>query len=154
MTHLEAQAALLAEGDRLARQLGQTLHAGLSDQTRLILLGRSLATNLVNAFLPTVDTISRRAGKPLHAALGLDERGRAVIRVADAGGVLLPALPVDDFIGNVLYLRGRLHPAIAQHLQDAVAGDEHHATVCLIRCLRSKPVLDGMQKQMGMWLQG
>lgn len=52
MTHLEAQAALLAEGDRLARHLGQTLHAGLSDQTRLILLGRSLATNLVNAFLP------------------------------------------------------------------------------------------------------
>ncbi|MCD0171248.1 hypothetical protein IHN59_16600, partial [Deinococcus sp. 23YEL01] len=46
----DPQAALMAEGDRLARHLTQTLGATLPDQPRLTLLGRSLALNLVNAF--------------------------------------------------------------------------------------------------------
>lgn len=147
MTTLTPQAALLDEGDRLARQLAQTLPGTLHDQTRLTFLGRSLALNLVNAFLPTLETISRRAGRPLHAQLALDHRQRPTVHAITADGEPLPALPADDLMHALLYQRGRLHPTITSELLDALTGDEHHATRALVRCLRSKPVLDGMQRQ-------
>jgi hypothetical protein len=32
------------------------------------------------------------------------------------------------------------------HLQEALAGDEHHATRALVACLRSRAVLGAMQR--------
>lgn len=135
------------EGDRLARHLAQTLDAGLHEQPRLIFLGRSLALNLVRAFLPTVEHVSRRAGTPLHAVLMSDGRGRAAVQTVTPDGELGRALPVDDLLRDLLYRRGALHPVVRGHLQGAVGGDEHHATRSLVACLKSRPVLDALGRQ-------
>ncbi|GGL99780.1 hypothetical protein [Deinococcus aerophilus] len=140
-------AALLLEGDRLARHLAQTLGGTLHDQNRLVLLGRSLALNLVRAFGPTVEHVTRRAGTPLHAVLTLDERDRAVIQSVSADGEVLGRLPVDDLLGELLFVRGQLHPDVRTHLQDGLTGDEHHATRALVACLKSRPVLSAMERQ-------
>lgn len=144
--------ALMDEGDRLARHLAQTLDAMLHDQPRLIFLGRSLALNLVRAFLPTVEHVSGRAGAPLHAVLDLDERGRAVVQTVTADGELKAVLPVDDLLRDLLFVRGVLNPVVRGHLQDGVLGDEHHATRALVACLKSRPVLDAMGRQIQVWL--
>ncbi len=141
------------EGDRLARHLAQTLDAGLHDQPRLIFLGRSLALNLVRAFLPTVEHVTGRAGTPLHAVLDLDERGRAVVETVTAHGERLGTLPVDDLLRDLLFVRGGLNPVVRTHLQDAVGGDEHHATRALVACLKSRPVLDAMGRQIRVWMK-
>ena len=137
---------LLAEGDRLARQLAQRLPVTLAQEPRVVLIGRSLAANLIPALLPTIEQISRRAGKPLHAVLGDDERDRSVVVVVNGDGEVQRRLPVDDVLAGLLFRQGRLHPKVAEHLQDALSGDEHHATRALAACLRSRPVLDGMQR--------
>ncbi|WP_291426230.1 hypothetical protein [Deinococcus sp.] len=137
---------LLAEGDRLARLLAQKLPVTLDHETRTALIGRSLAVNLINALLPTIEQISRRAGTPLHALLEADARGRAIIEIISGDGELLRRLPVDDVLNELLFRQGRLHPTVLGHLQDALSGDEHHATRALASCLRSRPVLDAMQK--------
>lgn len=140
------------EGDRLARYLAQTLDATLHDQPRLVFLGRSLALNLVRAFVPTVEHVSGRAGTPLHAVLDLDERGRAVVQTVTADGELNAVLPVDDLLRDLLFVRGALNPVVRDHLQDAVGGDEHRATRALVACLKSRPVLDAMGRQIQAWL--
>ena len=144
--------ALMDEGDRLARHLAQTLDATLHDQPRLIFLGRSLALNLVRAFLPTVEHVTGRAGKPLHALLELDERGRAVVQTVTGDGELHAVLPVDDLLRDLLFARGLLNPVVRAHLQEAVRGDEHHATRALVACLKSRPVLDAMGRQIRGWM--
>lgn len=143
----QAQENLMLEGDRLARQLAQSIHGTLHDQNRMVFLGRSLALNLVNAFIPTVEHVSRHAGTPLHASLTTDERQRPILQIVNSDGEILPPLPVDDLLQHLLYSRGRLHPTVYGHLADGVRGDEHHATRALVQCLRSKPVLDAMQRQ-------
>jgi hypothetical protein len=140
------------EGDRLARHLAQTLDATLHDQPRLVFLGRSLALNLVRAFLPTVEHVTGRAGKPLHALLELDERGRVVVQTVTGDGELNAVLPVDDLLRDLLFIRGLLHPVVRAHLQEAVRGDEHHATRALVACLKSRPVLDAMGRQIRGWM--
>lgn len=140
------------EGDRLARHLAQTLDATLHDQPRLVFLGRSLALNLVRAFVPTVEHITRRAGKPLHAVLELDERGRAVVQTVTVDGESRGILPVDDLLRDLLFVRGTLNPVVRTHLQDAVHGDEHRATRALVACLNSRPVLDAMGRQIRVWM--
>lgn len=144
--------ALMDEGDRLARYLAQTLDATLHDQPRLVFLGRSLALNLVRAFVPTVEHVSGRAGTPLHAVLDLDERGRAVVQTVTADGELNAVLPVDDLLRDLLFVRGALNPVVRDHLQAAVGGDEHRATRALVACLKSRPVLDAMGRQIQAWL--
>nr|WP_184128970.1 hypothetical protein [Deinococcus humi] len=140
------------EGDRLARHLAQTLDATLHDQPRLIFLGRSLALNLVRAFLPTVEHVTGRAGKPLHALLELDERGRVVVQTVTGDGELNAVLPVDDLLRDLLFVSGLLNPVVRSHLQEAVRGDEHHATRALVACLKSRPVLDAMGRQIRGWM--
>ncbi|GGR49166.1 hypothetical protein GCM10008959_07950 [Deinococcus seoulensis] len=143
----DPHAALMDEGDRLARHLTQTLHATLRDQPRLTFLGRSLALNLVNAFMPTLEHVTRRAGHPLRAALTLDDRARPLIHTATPDGEPGPSVSVDDLLRDLLFLRGGLHPAVQEHLRGALSGSEHHATRALVDCLRSRPVLDAMQRQ-------
>jgi hypothetical protein len=82
----DPQTLLYAEGDRLARRLAQTLGGGESDVARAHLIGLSLAVNLVNALLPTVEQVTRHAGKPLHAQVVADGRGRT-----GAGGCIRPS---------------------------------------------------------------
>ncbi|WP_240741576.1 hypothetical protein [Deinococcus sp. KSM4-11] len=112
----------------------------------MILLGRSLAVNLIPAFQETLEVISRRAGRPLHALLVTDGRDRPVLQVVDGDGVIRRALPADDLIRDLLYMRGRLEPTVRGHLQDGVSGDEHHATRALVACLKSRAVLSAMQR--------
>ncbi len=140
------QETVLAEGDRLARHLAQVLPATLEGQGRVVLLGRSLCSNLMAALPPTIEQVSRRAGKPLHALLDTDERGRLVLETVNADGEITRRLPVDDLLQGLLFVRGRLHPTLHTHLNDALSGDEHHATRALASALRSTPVLDAMQK--------
>lgn len=142
----EYRAELLAEGDLLARHLAQVLPVTLHDQSRVQLLGRSLSTNLVAALLPTIEQVSRRQGTPLHALLDPDERGRLVLETVNADGEITHRLPIDDLLERLLFVRGRLHPVVQTHLQDALSGDEHHATRALVGVFRSRPVLEGMQK--------
>lgn len=137
---------LLAEGDRLARQFGQVLPVRLQDQERVTLLGRSLAVNLVNALLPTIEQVSRRQEKPLYALLDTDQGGNALIEVVNADGELTRRIPVRDVLERLLFVRGRLHPGVQASLTEALQGDEHHATRELVSLLRSKPVLDALQK--------
>lgn len=140
----DPQAALMAEGDRLARHLTQTLGATLPDQSRLTLLGRSLALNLVNAFVPTLEHVSRRAEQPLHATLSVDDRGRPLLITATPDGESGPALSADDLLRDLLFVRGHLHPTVREHLQGGLRGSEHQATRALVACLNSRPVLDAM----------
>ncbi|GAA5532649.1 hypothetical protein [Deinococcus aluminii] len=144
----DPQALLYAEGDRLARRLAQTLGGGESDVARAHLLGLSLAVNLVNALLPTVEQVTRHAGKPLHAHLTGDERGRAVIETVTPDGEPHARLPVDDLLDSALYRGGQLHPTVHGHLAAAMHGSEHHATRALAACLKSAPVLDALRRHL------
>ncbi|MVN88404.1 hypothetical protein GO986_16795 [Deinococcus sp. HMF7620] len=142
----EIQAALLAEGDTLARHLTQTLHVTVDDPARLTLLGRSLATNLVGALLPTAEHVSRRAGLPVLTSLTLDPWGRLQVQTCTPDGELRARLGVDDLLLNLLFTRThRLHPQVQEALQGALGGSEHQATRALVACLRSPPVLRGME---------
>ncbi|WP_216317731.1 hypothetical protein [Deinococcus aestuarii] len=149
----DPQALLRAEGERLARRLTQTLGGGAADVDRAHLLGLSLAVNLVNAFLPTVEQVSRHAGRPLHAHLVGDERGRAVVETVTQGGERHARLPVDDLLGSALFVGGRLHPTVQAHLTDAMRGSEHHATRALAACLKSAPVLGALRRHLTKLLQ-
>ncbi|WP_412028802.1 hypothetical protein [Deinococcus yunweiensis] len=137
---------MLDEGDRLSRELAQTLHVTLEGQERVVLLGRSLSVNLIPAVQETLEVISRRAGRPLHALLIVDDRGRPVLQIVNADGVIERVLPADDVFRDLLTVRGRLEPTVRTHLQDGLSGDEHHATRCLVACLRSRAVLTAMQR--------
>ncbi|RJF73492.1 hypothetical protein D3875_20025 [Deinococcus cavernae] len=136
---------LLLEGDRLSRRLMQLLPVTLEDQERVILLGRSLAVNLVNALLPTIEQVSRRQDTPLHTLLESDREGNAVIEIVNFDGELLSRLPVRDCLEQLLFQRGKLHPKVLESLTDALQGDEHRATRELVSLLRSRSVLDGLQ---------
>ena len=142
----DARALLIEEGDILARRLAQQLHAPLERQERITLYGRSLALNLVQALLPTVEQITWRMEKPLSAHLSTDLRGRAVVQTVTFDGELHRNLPADDLIEEALFVRGRLHPKIQEELLGALHGSEHAATRALVACLKSKPVLDATQR--------
>ncbi|MEF2277664.1 hypothetical protein V3W47_05080 [Deinococcus sp. YIM 134068] len=150
----DPQALLREEGERLARRLAQTLGTGEADVARAHLLGLSLVTNLVNALLPTVEQVSRHAGRPLHAHLTADERGRAVVETVTLDGELHVRLPVDDLLASALYAGGRLHPTVAAHLEEGMRGSEHHAARALAACLKSAPVLKALQKHLTAVLKG
>lgn len=141
------QRALLLEGDRLARELAQILHGTLAEQGRVVLLGRSLAVNLIPAFQDTLELVSRRAGRPLRAVLMLDERGRAILQTVNADETPAQRLSADDLMRNLLYERGRLDPVVRAHLQGALSGDEHQATRALVQCLKSRSVLLSLRRQ-------
>ncbi|EYB67604.1 hypothetical protein DEIPH_ctg033orf0003 [Deinococcus phoenicis] len=141
----DAQALLYAEGERLARRLTQTLGGGEADVARAHLLGLSLAVNLVNALVPTVEQVSRHAGRPLHAHVTGDDRGRAVVETVTPDGERHTRLPVDDLLDSALYRGGRLHPTVHAHLAGAMQGSEHHAARALAACLKSAPVLDALR---------
>lgn len=138
--------ALMAEGDRLARQLTQTLRVTTHDPARLTLLGRSLALNLVQAFGQTLEHVTRHAGHPVHAQLICDAHGHATLHLTRAGQPLRD-LPAADLLRDLLWPRGHLHPAIHAHLQDGLSGSEHHATRALVAALRHPSVLTGMETQ-------
>lgn len=142
----EARALLIEEGDRLSRRLAQQLHAPLERQDRLTLYGRSLALNLVQALLPTVEQITWRMDKPLSAHITSDLRGRAVVQTVTFDGERHSDLPADDLIEAALFGRGRLHPKIREELLGALHGSEHAATRALVACLKSRPVLDATQR--------
>lgn len=144
----DPQTLLYAEGDRLARRLAQTLGGGESDVARAHLIGLSLAVNLVNALLPTVEQVTRHAGKPLHAQVVADGRGRAAVETVTGDGERHSHLPVDDLLDAALYRGGRLHPTVASHLADAMHGSEHHATRALAACLKSAPALDALRRHL------
>lgn len=139
--HRAAPEWLLSEGDWLARRLAQQLAAPLERQERLVLYGRSLAANLLQALPPAAEQLSRRAGKPLHLDIVADERGRAALQAVNADGEPLSLLSADDLLEEALFVRGKLHPAIAAELLEALHGSEHAATRSLVACLKSKPVL-------------
>ncbi len=140
----DPHAALMTEGDRLARQLTQTLHVTTHDPARLTLLGRSLALNLVNAFGQTLEHVTRHAGHPVHAELTQDAHGHATLHLTRAGQPL-GDLPAADLLRDLLWPHGTLHPAIREHLQNALSGSEHHATRALVAALRHPSVLKGME---------
>ncbi|GHF33444.1 fermentation-respiration switch protein FrsA (DUF1100 family) [Deinococcus metalli] len=138
--------ALLTEGDRVARELAQTLHVTLDGQERVILLGRSLAVNLIPAVQDTLEVVSRRAGQPLRAVATVDDRGRPALQVVDTAGVIRRVVPADDVIRDLLYVQGRLDQTVRAHLQDGLSGDEHHATRALVACLKSRAVLTALHR--------
>lgn len=148
MTH-DPHAALMTEGDRIARQLTQTLHVTTHDPARLTLLGRSLALNLTRAFQQTIEHVTRHAGHPVHAELTCDAHGHATLHLTRAGpssrDLPLGDLPAADLLRDLLWPHGTLHPAIREHLQDALSGSEHHATRALVAALRHPSVLKGME---------
>lgn len=149
----DAQALLRAEGERLARRLAQLLPGGQADVARAHLLGLSLAVNLAQALLPTIEQVTRHAGKPLHARVTADARGRAVIETVTFGGECQAHLPVEDLLEAALYQQGKLHPTVFAHLAEAMHGSEHHATRALTACLKSAPVLDAIRRQLTALLQ-
>ncbi|MDK2010898.1 MULTISPECIES: hypothetical protein [unclassified Deinococcus] len=140
----DPHAALMTEGDRLARQLTQTLHVTTHDPARLTLLGRSLALNLVNAFQQTLEHVTRHAGHPVHAQLTCDTHGHATLHLTRAGQSL-GHLPAADLLRDLLWPRGYLHPAVHAHLQGGLSGSEHHATRALVAALRHPSVMTGME---------
>lgn len=140
--------ALLAEGDRLARQLGQRLRVTAHDQDRVQLLGRSLAHNLCRSFVATVEQVSRHAGRPLHAGLEVGAYGHATVLIVNADGESGARLPCADLLDALLLPAGRLPAVVEVHLQRALSGSEHHATRALVDTLRSKPVLDAMAREL------
>lgn len=143
MTQEEGQALLLTEGDRLARQLVQQLTPRQNELERAYVVGRSVAVNLVQAFVPTAETVTRRQGRPLTLYLSTDERGLAEIVAVNADGELHEHLPVDDLIEGALYLRGRLIPQARTELEAAMyAPNERVMTLALIRLFRLRCVLD------------
>ncbi|MFC4639549.1 hypothetical protein [Deinococcus hohokamensis] len=148
--HLDAatESALLAEGDRLARFLGQRLRVTADDTDRLQLIGRSLSHNLCRSFVATVEQVSRHAGRPLHAELDVDAYGHATVLIVNAEGESQARLPCADLLDELLWPAGRLRPVVEEHLQRALGGSEHQATRALVDTLRSKPVLDAMAQQL------
>lgn len=150
----DADALLRAEGERLARRLAQLLGDGEADVARAHLLGLSLVHNLVHALLPTVEQVSRHAGRPLHAHLVADERGRALVETVTADGERHRRLPVDDLIEGALYSGGRLHPTVLAHLAAGMEGSEHAATRALAACLKSAPVLSALRRNLTALLKG
>ncbi|MFC4427498.1 hypothetical protein [Deinococcus navajonensis] len=148
--HLDAatEAALLAEGDRLARFLGQRLRVTVHDQDRLQLIGRSLAHNLCRSFVATVEQVSRHAGRPLQAELDLDAYGRATVLIVNAQGESRARLPCADLLDELLLPAGRLPAVVEALLQRALGGSEHQATRALVETLRSKPVLDALGREL------
>ncbi|MPY65692.1 hypothetical protein F8S09_03145 [Deinococcus sp. SDU3-2] len=148
MTGNGEQALLHAEGERLARRLAQVLGGGEADVRRAHLLGLSLVTNLVGALIPTIEQVSRHAGRPLHAHLVADDRGRATVETVTPDGELRARLPVDDLLDDALFVRGRLHPTVLAHLAGGMTGSEHHAARALAACLKSAPVLDALRRQL------
>lgn len=144
--------ALEAEGARLARRLAQVLHASLDDQARIQLIGHSLASNLIGAFVPTVEHVSRRAGRPLHTQVEVDAFGQIAIHVVAADGTPRALVGGADLLDRLLFTAGHLHPIVREHLQRAVGGSEHQATRALVDCLRSRPVLSSMQRQLSILL--
>ncbi|WP_243398363.1 hypothetical protein [Deinococcus koreensis] len=119
----------------------------------MILLGRSLAVNLLPAFQDTLELISRRAGQPQRGLLTLDDRGKLMLQTVDGDGVLRHRLGADNLIAGLLYRHGRLDPVVRAHLQGGLSGDEHHATRALVACLKSRPVLQAMQRQISALLK-
>ncbi|BDP41437.1 hypothetical protein DAETH_14060 [Deinococcus aetherius] len=144
----DPQALLRTEGERLARRLTQALGGGAQDVARAHLLGLSLAVNLVNALLPTIEQVSRHAGRPLHAHLSIDGRGRAVVETVTLDGERHARLPVDDLIESALYVGGRLHPTVSAHLSQGMTGSEGQATRALAACLKSAPVLGALRRHL------
>jgi len=150
----DPQALLQAEGERLARRLVQTLGGGEGDVARAHLLGLSLVFNLVQALLPTIEQVSRHAGRPLHAQITADGRGRPVVETVTPDGESHRRLPVDDLLASALERGGRWHPTVAVHLTEAMHGSEHHMTRALAACLKSAPVLDALRRHLAVVLQG
>ncbi|MDL2343210.1 hypothetical protein QOL99_03500 [Deinococcus sp. MIMF12] len=148
MTGDQEQALLHPEGERLARRLAQVLGGGEADVGRAHLLGLSVVTNLVGALMPTIEQVSRHAGRPLHAQLGADDRGRAVVETVTPDGEVRARLPVDDLLDDALFVRGRLHPTVCAHLADGMTGSEHHAARSLAAALKSAPVLGALRRQL------
>ena len=139
----EGRALLLAEGDRLAARLVQHFPVGTGDLERAYVVGRSVAVNLVEAFFPTAEAVTRRLARPLTLYLSADERGRAEILAVDTDGVPEDRLPVDELIESALYRQGRLIPQARAELQEAMSpGRERAMTLALIRLFRLKCVLD------------
>ncbi|GGK93891.1 hypothetical protein [Deinococcus radiotolerans] len=150
----DPHAALMTEGDRLARQLTHTLRVTTHDPERLTLLGRSLALNLVKAFQQTLEHVTRHAGHPVHATLTCDAHGHATLRLTRSGDGAVTHLPAADLLRDLLWPRGHLHPAIQDHLQGALGGSEHHATRALVNALRHPSVLKGMETKIRAALPG
>jgi len=139
----EGQALLLAEGDWLAKRLVQHVAVRQGDLERSYVVGRSVAVNLVQAFLPTAETVTRRLARPLTLYLSTDERGRAEILAVDADGMPEERLPVDELIEAALYRQGRLIPQARAELEEAMlAPSERAMTLALIRLFRLRCVLD------------
>ena len=109
--------------------------------------------NLLPAFQDTLELISRRMGHPQRGVLGLDDLGKLTLQTVDADGVLRHRLGADDLIAGLLFVRGRLEPTVRAHLQGGLSGDEHHATRALVQCLKSRPVLLAMQRQISALLK-
>lgn len=144
----DTEMALQAEGARLSRRLAQVLHGSLNDQARIQLIGHTLASNLIGAFGPTVEHVSRRAGQPLQTHIEVDAFGQIALHVMAADGATRTRLGGADLLDRLLFSTGYLHPVVAGHLQRAVGGSEHQATRALVDCLRSRPVLTAMQRQL------
>ncbi|WP_233218649.1 hypothetical protein [Deinococcus arcticus] len=142
----EVRAALLAEGDRLARRLTQTLQVTAADPPRLTLLGRSLALNLVGALLPTLEQVARHSRAPLRAGVTLDRVGAPQLQTwwGEQPGA---CLPVADLLNDLLLTPGgQWHPPVRDALQGALGASEHGAERALVTCLRSPPVLRSMER--------
>lgn len=143
LTPEEGQALLLSEGDRLAARLVQHFPLGTGDLTRAYVVGRSVAVNLVQAFFPTAEAVTRRLARPLTLYLSADERGRAVILAVDQDGESQERLDVDELLEQALYRHGRLIPQARTELQEAMqAPSERAMTLALIRLFRLRCVLD------------
>ena len=143
LTQGEAQALLLAEGDRLAARLVQHFPVRGGDLERTYVVGRSIAVNLVQAFFPTAEAVTRQLARPLTLYLSADERGRAEILAMDVDGVPEERLAVDELLESALYRQGRLIPQARTELAQAMqAGSERAMTLALIRLFRLRCVLD------------
>ncbi|MFC4452184.1 hypothetical protein [Deinococcus sonorensis] len=143
LTPDEAQALLLAEGDRLASRLIQHFPVGLHNLERAHLVGRTVAVTLVEAFLPTAETITRRLAQPLSLYVSADTRGRPELLAVNRDGEALEHLPVDELLERALYVRGRLHPQVRAELVAALqAENERGASLALVRLFRLPQVLD------------
>lgn len=139
----QAEALLLAEGDRLAARLVQAFPLGVPDLERAYFVGRTLAYNLVSAFVPTAETITRRLEVPLSLFLSESAGGRAELLAVNASGEPQEALEVAELLDRALSRRGRFHPQVEAELRAALtAANERAATLALIRLLRLPPVLD------------
>ncbi len=153
LTPEQAEALLLAEGDRLASRLIQQFPVGLTDLERAHLVGRSVALNLVEAFIPTAETITRRLGQPLRLFLAADARGRAELLAVNADGEALDGVSVDDLLDRALFRRGRLHPQAETELRAALeAGNVNGATLALVRLMRLPCVLDATRHHLNRYV--